>query len=141
MGFQYYKWSQFARKCCKIADERIKRRDIIPVDTGYMKNAAIYCAPTPSVIGAASYSIKFDASVAPYIVYNEEGTRPHDIPRAFGYPLPFGIGGQFDGMFHPGSYKNAGFISNRCVREVFLTTLEDLGKMKGVKILKVEMPK
>lgn len=34
------------------------------------------------------------------------GTQPHDIPRAFGYPLPFGIGGRFAGRFHPGTQAN-----------------------------------
>lgn len=35
-----------------------------------------------------------------------EGTKPHDIPGAFGIPPPFGIGGQFDGKFHPGTKPN-----------------------------------
>jgi hypothetical protein len=30
------------------------------------------------------------------------GVVAHDIPRAFGKPLPFGIGGRFEGKFHPG---------------------------------------
>lgn len=33
----------------------------------------------------------------------ENPTRPHDIPGAFGYKLPFGIGGRFNGKFHPGT--------------------------------------
>ena len=39
---------------------------------------------------------------ASYSAYIHDGTPPHDIPRAFGYPLPFGIGGRFGGKFHPG---------------------------------------
>ena len=38
-----------------------------------------------------------------YALYVELGTKPHDIPGAFGYALPFGIGGRFDGKFHPGT--------------------------------------
>jgi hypothetical protein len=34
------------------------------------------------------------------------GTKPHDIPGAFGYPSPFGIGGRFEGKFHPGTKPN-----------------------------------
>lgn len=30
------------------------------------------------------------------------GTRPHNIPGAFGEALPFGTHGRFDGKFHPG---------------------------------------
>lgn len=33
----------------------------------------------------------------------EHGTNPHDIPNAFGYGEWFGIGGRFDGKFHPGT--------------------------------------
>lgn len=38
-----------------------------------------------------------------YSLFVHEGTSPHDIPGAFGYPPPFGIGGRFDGKFHPGT--------------------------------------
>lgn len=35
------------------------------------------------------------------VVHN--GSVAHDIPGAFGIPAPFGIGGRFDGKFHPGT--------------------------------------
>lgn len=38
--------------------------------------------------------------VFPYIEWN---TVPHDIPNAFGYGPLFGIGGRFEGKFHPGT--------------------------------------
>ena len=62
-----------------------------------------------------SYRIHFSGTISPYVTYLEEGTSPHDIPGAFGRALPFGIGGRFDGKFHPGSTKHKGFISNKCV--------------------------
>ena len=62
-----------------------------------------------------TYLIKFSGSIAPYVEYLEEGTGAHDIPRAFGRPLPFGIGGKFNGMFHPGSTKHRGFIKDKSV--------------------------
>ncbi|HWF25176.1 MAG TPA: hypothetical protein VG275_07005 [Solirubrobacteraceae bacterium] len=30
-----------------------------------------------------------------------EGSVAHDIPGAFGIPAPFGVGGRFEGKFHP----------------------------------------
>lgn len=38
--------------------------------------------------------------IAPDVEWN---TRPHDIPNAFGYGDDFGIGGRFEGRFHPGT--------------------------------------
>jgi hypothetical protein len=38
-----------------------------------------------------------------YSLFVHEGTSPHDIPNAFGYGNTFGIGGRFDGKFHPGN--------------------------------------
>ena len=75
------------------------------------------------------YRIHFSSAVAPYVQDLEEGTSPHDIPNAFGYITPgkktksgkrisipnFGIGGRFDGKFHPGSMKHKGFISQKAV--------------------------
>ena len=63
----------------------------------------------------ATFRIHFDSSVAPYIQYLEEGTHPHNIPRAFGRPLPFGTFGRFNGKFHPGSRKHQGFIKDKAV--------------------------
>jgi len=34
------------------------------------------------------------------------GTQPHNIPGAFGYKPPFGVGGRFAGLFHPGTQKD-----------------------------------
>lgn len=84
-----------------------------PVKTGRLRDQATYQGTMPSWQGVSASCIVFDASIAPYVGFLERGTGPHDIPRAFGYPLPFGIGGRFAGKFHPGSYKHQGFISFR----------------------------
>lgn len=89
----------------------IKRQPWFPYKSGHLK----FDATKGSMLDATTYQIKFDSSVAPYIPYLEEGTDPHDIPRAFGRPLPFGIGGRFDGKFHPGSRKHEGFIKDKSV--------------------------
>lgn len=67
---------------------------------------------------STTYRIKFDSTIAPYVKYLEEGTKPHDIPGAFGKAFPFGIGGRFDGKFHPGSTKHKGFIGEKSVRAI-----------------------
>lgn len=92
----------------------IKNSSFFPYKSGNLKfHATIGSMYTPTC-----YRIHFDSTVAPYVEYLEEGTRPHDIPRAFGRPLPFGIGGRFNGMFHPGSTKHKDFIKNDCVSSI-----------------------
>lgn len=89
----------------------IKRASWFPYKTGNLK----FNATQGAMYDATTFRIHFDSSVAPYVEYLEEGTDPHDIPHAFGRPLPFGIGGRFDGKFHPGSRKHQGFIKDKAV--------------------------
>lgn len=89
----------------------IKGASWFPYKTGRLK----YHATSGQMYLSDVYRIHFSSAVAPYVQYLEEGTSPHDIPRAFGKPLPFGIGGRFDGKFHPGSMKHKGFISQKAV--------------------------
>lgn len=92
----------------------IKKESWFPYKTGNLK----FNATQGAMYSDNIYRIHFDSSIAPYVEYLEEGTRPHDIPCAFGKPLPFGIGGRFDGKFHPGSTKHKGFISNKAVNTI-----------------------
>lgn len=94
--------------------ENIKRQSWFPYRTGKLK----FHATSGALINANTYRIKFDSTVAPYVSFLEEGTAPHDIPQAFGKPLPFGIGGRFNGKFHPGSTKHKDFIKVKCVNEI-----------------------
>jgi hypothetical protein len=48
----------------------------------------------------------------PAAIYVHNGTRPHDIPNAFGWGPKFGIGGRFDGKFHPGNRANPFLTDN-----------------------------
>lgn len=89
----------------------IKRQPWFPYQTGHLK----FDATKGALFDVNTYRIHFDSSIAPYISFLEEGTDPHDIPHAFGRPLPFGIGGRFDGKFHPGSKKHVGFIKDKSV--------------------------
>lgn len=43
------------------------------------------------------------SNTEPLAAYVENETKPHDIPGAFGYKPPFGVGGRFNGKFHPGT--------------------------------------
>lgn len=94
--------------------ERIKKQSWFPYKTGNLK----FNATQGAMYDANTFRIHFDSSIAPYVEYLEEGTDPHDIPRAFGRNLPFGIGGRFNGKFHPGSKKHQGFIKDKCVNEI-----------------------
>lgn len=89
----------------------IKGSYYFPFRSGNLK----FNATSGTMISSTTYRIHFSSTVAPYLEFLEEGTNPHDIPRAFGYPLPFGIGGRFDGKFHPGSKKHKGFIKDKAV--------------------------
>ena len=92
----------------------IKSASWFPYKTGNLRDHAT----KGTMFNVSTYRINFSSEVAPYVEYLEEGTKPHDIPRAFGKPLPFGIGGRFDGKFHPGSTKHKGFISNKSVNAI-----------------------
>ena len=92
----------------------IKRASWFPYKSGNLK----FSASSGTMYDNTTYRIHFSSIIAPYVEYLEEGTSPHDIPRAFGKDLPFGIGGRFDGKFHPGSTKHKGFISHKAVNEI-----------------------
>lgn len=92
----------------------IKRQTWFPYKTGRLK----FEATKGQMLDPTTFRIHFDSSVAPYIPFLEEGTDPHNIPRAFGRPLPFGTYGRFNGMFHPGSKKHVGFIREKSVNAI-----------------------
>lgn len=110
-----YERDQLVHKIARTCYRSILYAPWFPVKTGRLRDTAVSLRPGPKLINSSSYQIVFDGSIAPYVGFLEEGTGPHDIPRAFGYPLPFGIGGRFGGKFHPGSVKHKGFISNKSV--------------------------
>lgn len=112
--------------------DKLVMSSFFPYDTGLLRRNT-----TAQNIGVTQHEgklfntarINFNASTTPYVVYLEEGTRPHDIYNAFGFINPgmpigngkrisipdFGIGGRFDGFFHPGSTKHKNFISHKSV--------------------------
>lgn len=94
--------------------EMVKNSSWFPFKSGNLK----YHATTGAMYDSHTYRLHFSSIVAPYLPFLEEGTKPHDIPRAFGYDLPFGIGGRFDGKFHSGSTKHQGFIRDKAMRTI-----------------------
>lgn len=92
----------------------IKRASWFPYKSGNLK----FHATQGVMLTSDTYMIHFDSTIAPYVEYLEEGTGPHNIPRAFGRPLPFGTKGKFNGKFHPGSTKHQNFIKEKCVNEI-----------------------
>jgi hypothetical protein len=50
-----------------------------------------------------------------------EGAEPHDIPNAFGRGAKFGIGGRFQGKFHPGNAPHPLYVlSSDEIKEIEL---------------------
>ena len=100
--------------------ERIKRATWFPVDSGHLRNDAT----KGKMYDENTYEITFNTEIAPYIEALEEGSKPHDILFAFGRKkwkngdYPFGVGGKFDGKFHPGSTKHQGFIKDKSVNAI-----------------------
>lgn len=113
----------------EILTASIKGASWFPYRTGHLK----FHATQGHLITSTTYQIKFDSTIAPYVQYLEEGTDAHNIPKAFGRPLPFGTKGRFSGKFHPGSDKHKGFIKNKAVNTIvdYLSA-----KYKGVVIVK-----
>lgn len=58
------------------------------------------------------FGCKVGTEAVPYALWHHEGTEPHDIPNAFGWGPTFGIGGRFDGKFHPGTKPNPYLTDN-----------------------------
>ena len=106
----------------------IKSAYFFPYKTGHLRDDAT----SGDMFNSTTYLIKFDGDIAPYIQYLEEGTQPHDIPFAFigkgnwkwwypfgdGVPFLFGMGGRFNGKFHPGSTKHQNFIKDKTINMI-----------------------
>ena len=107
---------------------KIKSASWFPYKFGNLRDKAT----SGNLIDPNTYLISFDGEIAPYVEYLEEGTSEHDIPFAFvgkgnfvwwypygnDVPFLFGMGGRFNGKFHPGSTKHKGFISNKSVNAI-----------------------
>lgn len=96
---------------------KIRSNPKFPFDTGHLKWDATYMMPTNK-----GFEIIFDGQIAPYIDFLEYGTGPHKILNGFGRGIT---------IFHPGSTKHVGFISNRAVDDAceFLC-----GKLNGKRV-------
>lgn len=80
-------------------------QELAPVDTGCLRDSIVKRFaedPTGLSVIIASDTSPCSPTHESYSLVVHEGSAPHDIPGAFGIPAPFGVGGRFDGMFHPG---------------------------------------
>ena len=94
----------------------IKSASYFPYKTGVLRDDT-----WGDMISNSTFKIEFNhKGQSPYVQYLEEGTTAHDIPGAFGKPLPFGIGGRFDGKFHPGSTKHYHFIQDKVIDTILM---------------------
>lgn len=127
-------------------DFLIKNDKLLPYDTGNLRNnISVY---PQKYYKSEEVKVILNGRKVPYAGFLEEGTRPHDIPHAFGYGSPkpngkpprpnpythqepFGVGGRFYGKFHPGSIKHKGFVEyvmlNNCFN--YLTNAYDVIKI------------
>lgn len=80
----------------------------MPFDTGNLANNATYGI----FLNNNLYCLTISDFIAPYAYYLNTGTTPHDIPNSFNKGPEFGIGGKFNGKFHPGSRKWVGFVDD-----------------------------
>lgn len=89
-----------------------QRGGCMPYDTGHLAREATQ----GRFFGDDKYTITINTGDnkkgAPYAIYLNEGSKPHNIPNSFGYGYYFGIGGRFNGKFHPGSLKHKGFYDS-----------------------------
>lgn len=104
----------------------IKSAPYFPYKTGVLRDDT-----WGDMISNSTYKIEFNhKGQSPYVQYLEEGTKPHDIPNAFGlgdkrrnpytHEFPFGVGGRFDGFFHPGSTKHYHFIQDKVIDTILM---------------------
>ena len=89
-----------------------QRGGCMPYDKGHLMNDAT----SGQSLGDNEYAITINTTDkkagAPYAVWLNEGSYPHDIPNSFNRGYNYGIGGRFNGKFHPGSLKHVGFYDN-----------------------------
>jgi len=102
--------SRMTDEAANLAKREITGAAWFPLKTGNLRDNAVSVRRVSS-----GTEILFSSVKAPHIDYLEYGTGPHDIPGAFGRPLPFGFGGRFAGFFHPGSRIHVWFISRKAV--------------------------
>lgn len=95
----------------------IKNASWFPYKSGHLK----FDATRGAMFDSTTYRINFSDTVAPYVVYLEEGTGPHDIFPVTRKALKFKVGGKTvfaTRVHHPGSTKHKGFISEKCVETI-----------------------
>ena len=89
-----------------------QRGGCMPYDTGHLARAAYFKRNYGDNLCILTINCQRNQMGAPYAIPLNTGSVPHDIPNSFGWGYEYGIGGRFDGKFHPGSKKHIGFFDN-----------------------------
>ncbi len=89
-----------------------QRGGCMPYDTGHLANDATQGQSFGDNDFTITINTTDEKTGAPYAVPLNTGSVPHDIPNSFNRGYNYGIGGRFNGKFHPGSLKHVGFYDN-----------------------------
>jgi hypothetical protein len=92
-----------------------RARTIAPRESGELAEsmeARFQFGPDPKILIGSTLQTDGNSPVN-LMALMELGTEAHDIPNAFGWGPTFGIGGRFNGKFHPGTKKNP-FVERAC---------------------------
>lgn len=84
----------------------------MPFDKGHLSRDAYSMRFVGDNTCVLTINCENEQTGAPYARALNDGSVPHDIPNSFGYGMEYGIGGRFDGKFHPGSKKHVGFFDD-----------------------------
>jgi hypothetical protein len=96
---------------------QVAARGSAPVRTGCLRDSIVKRPIVEEAEGVLSMLVVCDTTPcsptrSSYALLVHNGTKPHDIPNAFGWGHDFGIGGRFDGRFHPGTKPHPFFTEN-----------------------------
>lgn len=120
-----YNFKRDCRNIYKHMRSPKQRGGCMPYKTGHLARDATQGRFFGDTKFTVTINTQPNAHGAPYAVPLNTGAVPHNIPHAFGYgtihpakrnpytgKFPFGVGGRFNGKFHPGSFKHYGFFDN-----------------------------
>lgn len=107
-----YNFKRDCRNILKHVKTPKQRGGCMPYDTGHLARMATMGKFTGDDRFTLTIVTAKNRTGAPYAVPLNTGSKPHDIPNAFGWGMEYGIGGRYSGKFHPGSSKHVGYFDN-----------------------------
>lgn len=109
----------------------LKTSPFFPVRTGLLRDSGT----RGSLKSTSTFNIAIGVGKSKqYVEALNEGSQPHNIPNAFGYGENFGIGGRFNGKFHPGQSKHKGFVDK--LFNLAIEKCKNYAQMNGWEVVK-----